>query len=156
MVPMQKGCTGLAAANVFKDNHFPQTFKNRMLAVLTPGVVVFGIPNCDSVKKTCVWLASQGISYTFHNFKKQGIAPDLLSAWTAAVGWETLVNRKSTTWRQLDPATRLAVCNAASATDLMLRHPGVIKRPVVRWADGRISVGFDIVQFAKIAATSSL
>ena len=117
-------------------------------AKTTSAVTVYGIPNCDTVKKARVWLAEQAVPYIFHDFKKQGVPADLLPKWLAAVGWETLVNRKGTTWRKLDEATRLAVVDAASATALMLTNPSVIKRPVVVWGDGTVSVGFTAEVFA--------
>ena len=112
-----------------------------------PAVTVFGIPNCDTVKKARNWLTDQGVDYVFHDFKKLGVPADQLPGWLAAVGWEKLVNRKGTTWRQLDNATRTAVVDAATASALMLAHPSVIKRPVVRWSDGQITVGFDATQW---------
>lgn len=107
------------------------------------GVVVYGIPNCDTVKKARTWLTDQAVDYTFHDFKKQGVPADLLPGWLAAVGWQTLVNRKGTTWRKLDEATRLGVVDDASATALMLAQPSVIKRPVIVWPKTPVSVGFD-------------
>jgi Spx/MgsR family transcriptional regulator len=110
---------------------------------------LYGIPNCDTVKKARVWLADNGVDATFHDFKKQGVPADLLPGWIAAVGWETLVNRKGTMWRKLDAAAQAAVVDAASATTLMLQTPSVIKRPVVVWADGAVTVGFSPEAFAK-------
>jgi len=112
-------------------------------------LIVYGIPNCDSVKKARAWLTERGIDYTFHDFKKQGVSAELITAWLATQDWQTLVNRKGTTWRKLDDATRNAVVDAASATALMLTQPSVIKRPVIRWPNGRVSVGFDPAQFAQ-------
>lgn len=112
------------------------------------GVIVYGIPNCDTVKKARTWLTDHAVDYTFHDFKKQGVPADLLADWLAAAGWQTLVNRKGTTWRKLDEATRLGVVDAASATALMLANPSVIKRPVVVWGDGGVSVGFSAEAFA--------
>lgn len=112
-------------------------------------VTVYGIPNCDTVKKARTWLTEHGVDYPFHDFKKQGVPTDLLPGWLAAVGWETLVNRKGTTWRKLDEATRQAVVDDATATALMLTNPSVIKRPVVVWADGSVSVGFTPEMFAQ-------
>ena len=103
---------------------------------------LYGIPNCDTVKKARAWLSQYGIDYVFHDFRKQGVPEPELDHWLAHVGWERLVNRKGTTWRQLDEATRDAVSDAASARALMLAHPSVIKRPVVAWPDG-VTVGFD-------------
>ena len=111
----------------------------------TPHITVFGIPNCDTVKKARQWLADHGLDYQFHDFKKQGVPAELLPAWQKAAGWEPLVNRKGTTWRKLDTATQASVTDAASAQALMLAQASVIKRPVVQWsADPTdISVGFD-------------
>ena len=105
-------------------------------------IMLYGIPNCTSVKKGRVWLDEQGLPYTFHDFKKQGVPADALQRWVDAVGWETLVNRKGTTWRKLDAAAQAAVHDAASAADLLLREPSAIKRPVVEWPDGAVTVGF--------------
>ena len=106
-------------------------------------MTVFGIPNCDTVKKARAWLTEQGVSYVFHDFKKQGVPADQLPGWIAAVGWEPLVNRKGTTWRKLDEDSRAAVVDAPSASALMLAHPSVIKRPVVVWPNGDVTVGLD-------------
>jgi arsenate reductase len=110
-------------------------------------VTVFGIPNCDTVKKARTWLTEHGVDFVFHDFKKTGVPADLLPGWLVAVGWEKLVNRKGTTWRQLDDGNRAAVVDAASASALMLVNPSVIKRPVVVWGDGRVTVGFDATEW---------
>ncbi|MFT3717571.1 ArsC family reductase [Pseudorhodoferax sp.] len=102
---------------------------------------LYGIPNCDTVKKARAWLDGQGIAYAFHDFKKAGVPPQL-DDWIAALGWEALLNRKGTTWRRLDAATQAAVHDAASAAALMRAHPSVIKRPVVEWSRGPATVGF--------------
>ena len=111
----------------------------------TPHITVFGIPNCDTVKKARQWLTDHGLDYQFHDFKKQGVPSDLLPVWQKAAGWEPLVNRKGTTWRKLDTATQASVTDAASAQALMLAQASVIKRPVVQWSadTADISVGFD-------------
>lgn len=119
----------------------------------TPPIIVYGIANCDTVKKARAWLSEHGVSYTYHDFKKQGVPADQLTRWLAAVGWEKLVNRKGTTWRKLDDATRLAVVDAASATALMLANPSVIKRPVVVWHNASVSVGLDLDAFAAQTAS---
>ena len=92
-------------------------------------------------------LQAQGIEHRFHDFKKQGVPPDALDRWLAAAGWEVLVNRKGTTWRGLDEATRNAVTDDATARALLLAHASVIKRPVVVWADGTVTVGFSDAAF---------
>jgi arsenate reductase len=105
-------------------------------------IILYGIPNCDTVKKARAWLVSQGLAHTFHDFKKAGVPPERLAAWEAAVGWTKLLNRQGTTWRKLDAAVQAGVTDAASAQALMLAQPSVIKRPVVDWGDS-ITVGFD-------------
>jgi Spx/MgsR family transcriptional regulator len=105
---------------------------------------LYGIVNCDTVKKARAHLAAQGVAYTFHDFKKQGVPAGELDRWIAAVGWERLVNRQGTTWRKLSDAARNAVVDAASARRLMLDQASVIKRPVADWGGGRITVGLDI------------
>ena len=116
-----------------------------MRAMNTPHITVFGIPNCDTVKKARQWLSAHGLDYQFLDFKKQGVPSDLLPVWQKAAGWEPLVNRKGTTWRTLDAATQAGVADAASARALMLAQASVIKRPVVQWSANTadISVGFD-------------
>ncbi len=105
---------------------------------------LYGIPNCDTVKKSRAWFDEHHRAYTFHDFKKQGVPELALSAWIAALGWEALVNKKGSTWRKLDAATQVSVSDAASAQALMLAHPSVIKRPVVALVGqaSRITVGY--------------
>lgn len=104
-------------------------------------ITLYGIPNCDSVKKARAWLAERALPYTFHDFKKQGADTALIQRWLQHTDWQTLLNTRGTTWRQLDEATRTAVCDAASATACMVQHPSLIKRPVIDWGDGRLTVG---------------
>ncbi len=110
-------------------------------------LVVHGIPNCDTVKRARAWLTARGAAHEFHDFKKAGLPPPLLDAWIAKVGWERLVNRQGLTWKKLDEATRVGVVDAASARAVMLVWPSVVKRPVVSWPDGRVTVGFDAEQW---------
>ena len=105
-------------------------------------IILYGIPNCDTVKKARVWLGEQGVVYQFHDFKTQGVPPDQLARWAPAAGWEKRLNRQGTTWRKLDPALQANVHDSASAQTLMLANPSVIKRPVVDWGKD-ITVGFD-------------
>ncbi len=106
-------------------------------------VTLYGISNCDTVKKARAWLDGRGVAYQFHDFKKAGVPRDRLAGWSRAVGWEKLVNRQGTTWRKLDPAQQAGVRDEASAQALMLAQPSVIKRPVVEWPGGATTVGFD-------------
>ena len=82
-----------------------------------PTMTVYGIPNCDTVKKARAWLSTQGVDYQFHDFKKQGVPAERLPQWIAALGWEKLLNRQGTTWRKLDAAVQAGVQDAASAAD---------------------------------------
>lgn len=104
-------------------------------------ITLYGIPNCDQVKKARTWLDANGIAYTFHDFKKAGISRDLVDGWLKDLEWDVLVNRKGTTWRALADERKAAVSNANSAADLMLESPSVIKRPVLAGAGGT-HVGF--------------
>lgn len=114
-------------------------------------ITVYGIPNCDTVKKARTWLADHGHTIAFHDFKKQGVPAELLPAWLAAFGRDRLVNRAGTTWRKLDDAAKAAVVDDASATALMLAEPSVIKRPVVQWPSGDWTLGFSAEAFEKSA-----
>ena len=115
-------------------------------------VHLYGIPNCDTVKKARVWLAEQGVATVFHDFKKEGVPQDLLPGWLQTIGRDRLINRAGPTWRKLDEATKASVVDDASAIAVMLAHSSSIKRPVVVWGDGSVSVGFKPALFAERAA----
>jgi len=108
---------------------------------------LYGIPNCDTVKKARAWLTEHGVAYTFHDFKKLGVPQTPLDRWLASAGWETVINRKGTAWRALDETTRAGVTDAASARAVALAQASVIKRPVVEWDDGSVTVGFTPERF---------
>ncbi len=112
-------------------------------------IVLYGIPNCDTVKKARAWLAEHGREVRFHDFKKAGVPADRLDAWLAVAGWERLLNRHGKAWRALDDATRDAVHDAEGAKRVMLAQPSTIKRPVVEWPDGAITVGFDAADWSR-------
>ena len=121
---------------------------------MPPMITVYGIPNCDTVKKARAWLADRGLEVAFHDFKKQGVPAELLPAWLKAFGRDKLVNRVGTTWRKLSDATKAGVVEDDSATALMLAEPSVIKRPVVRWADGCLTLGFSAKTFEEGASSA--
>ena len=102
---------------------------------------LYGIPNCDTVKKARTWLEAQGRDYVFHDYKKEGADPAKLAAWSDAVGWEALFNRRGTTFRALSEADKADI-DRAKALRLMTASPSLIKRPVVEHAGG-VLVGFD-------------
>ncbi len=111
----------------------------------TQPITVYGIRNCDTVKKARQWLEEHQLAYTFHDFKTQGVPAPRLDHWLQQPGWETLLNRKGTTWRRLDASLQVGVTDADGARQLMLEHASVIKRPVVEWGDagnGVVTVGF--------------
>ena len=107
---------------------------------------LYGIPNCDTVKKARTWLADNGHDFSFHDFKKQGLSRELVEGWLAQLDWETLVNRKGMTWRNLSDERKAQIVDKASAAELMLENPSVIKRPVLEGA-GPLSVGFSADQY---------
>lgn len=97
-------------------------------------VTVYGIPNCDTVKKSRQWLSEHAVEYAFHDFKKQGLDAATLDTWFDALGWEAVLNRKGTTWRKLDAAVQAGVTDAAAAAAVALEHLSIIKRPVLEIA----------------------
>jgi arsenate reductase (glutaredoxin) len=109
-------------------------------SVMDKKVMVYGIPNCDTVKKSRAWLDAASIAYSFHDYKKQGVPEAALRRWVEVLGWEALLNKKGTTWRKLTQAQQAAVVNAESAIQLMLREASVIKRPVLE-GSGVLTVG---------------
>jgi Spx/MgsR family transcriptional regulator len=104
---------------------------------------LYGISNCDTVRRARAWLLERGMPLEFHDFKSSGVPAAHLDVWLQDLGWEALLNRKGLTWRRLAEAQRESVVDAASARTLMLEYPSVIRRPVMEWADGRITAGFD-------------
>ncbi len=93
-------------------------------------ITIYGIKNCDTMKKAFAWLDKQGVAYAFHDYKKEGIDRKTLDAWSKQVGWETLLNRAGTTFRKLPEADKAGL-TAAKAVKLMLEQPSMIKRPVL-------------------------
>ncbi len=110
---------------------------------------LYGIPNCDTVKKARAWLAARQINSDFHDFKKLGVSAAWLQEVVAQTGWQALLNQRGTTWRKLDVATKSAVIDQASAIALMQTHSSVIKRPVLQ-AKGRYHLGFSETQYQAI------
>lgn len=109
---------------------------------------LYGIANCDTVRKARRWLDAQGIAYDFHDLRVDGVDRVALERWIDALGWETLVNRRSTSWKALDAATREAM-NARSAAEQVLAAPTLIKRPLLD-LDGELEVGFSAARYGEI------
>lgn len=110
---------------------------------------LYGIPNCDTVKKAKTWLSGQGYDFEWHDYKKSGISAPLLETWIAQVGWETLLNRQGATWRKLDDATKASIDNKEAAIALMIIQTSIIKRPVLD-NNGTITVGFKPEVYASL------
>lgn len=110
-------------------------------------VTLYGIPNCDTVKKARTWLTDNAIDYAFHDYKKAGIDAAHLDRWASLVGWERLLNRAGTTFRKLDEGDKTDI-DAAKAVRLMIAHPSTIKRPVVEHPGG-VLVGFKPEEWAR-------
>lgn len=105
-------------------------------------IVMYGIPNCDTIKKAATWFAKHKLSVQFHNYKTEGITAEKLKEWSSVTGWEILLNKKSTTWRKLPDAIKEAPVTKAKAIRLMTDHASLIKRPVVE-VNGKVLAGFD-------------
>lgn len=113
-------------------------------------MTVYGIKNCNTVKSALDWLKKKNVEFEFHDYKTKGITAEKLKGWSKQVGWESLVNKKGTTWRQLDDATKEKTTSEASAIALMLEKTSVIKRPLLE-ANGKIiTLGFDEDQYKKL------
>ena len=110
---------------------------------------VYGIKNCNTVKKALDWLTENGIPFEFHDYKKQGITAEKLSEWAGRIGWEPLLNRKGTTWRQLEPEVRESVTGEEAALALMAAKTSVIRRPLIE-SDRGLLLGFDEAQYADV------
>jgi arsenate reductase len=104
-------------------------------------VTIFGIPNCDTMKKARAWLAAHDVAYAFHDYKTAGIDRKQLETWAKKVGWETLLNRAGTTFRKLTDKDKESL-NEKKAIELMLAQPSLIKRPVLDLGGGKLLVGF--------------
>jgi len=116
---------------------------------MAKSVTLYGIPNCDTVKKARVWLTAQGVAHSFHDFKKQGLDPAVAQVWIETLGADTVINRKGTTWRGLDEARKAQAATPAGALSLILEQPSLIKRPVLD-RDGALSVGFTPDTYARL------
>ena len=112
-------------------------------------VTLCGIKNCDSVKKARKWLEANSVDYRFHDFRAEGLEQAKLEQWNRAVGWDTLLNKRGTSWRQLPQEVKESI-DEASALALMLDNPTLIKRPVLELDEGTVQVGFKAEEYAKL------
>ena len=111
---------------------------------------LYGIPNCDTVKKARTWLASHDIAVEFHDFKKQGLSAEVVQRWLQQSTWEQLINRKGLTWRGLPEQQKMAITNNTAAQQLMLEKTSVIKRPLLEQDGKLLHLGFDEAAYTKI------
>lgn len=109
-------------------------------------VRIYGIKNCDTMKKALAWCDAHGVAYEFHDYKKLGVPRERLVAWCEAAGWKTLLNTKGPTFRKLPPERR-EIASISAAVALMMEFSSAIKRPVVETAGGQLLVGFDTALF---------
>ena len=112
-------------------------------------IEVYGIPNCDTVKKALAWLEDHHLDFAFHNFKKEGLAPAKVKTWLKQVEWTQLINRSGMTWRKLDDESKAAITTAAAAVRLMCDQPSVVKRPVIEYG-ATLVLGFDSQRYSEI------
>jgi Spx/MgsR family transcriptional regulator len=104
-------------------------------------IIVYGIPNCQSVKKARTWLQEHALEYEFHDFKKAGVPQVRLKAWVKQFGWDSVLNKKGTTWRTLGEDEKALVTNATTAIQAMVTSPSLIKRPVIEFTDDQMTLG---------------
>jgi len=112
-------------------------------------MIVYGIKNCNTVKSALDWLKKKKIDFEFHDYKTKGVTEAKLKLWSKQVGWESLVNKRGTTWRQLDEKVQATITNERTAIDLMLEKTSIIKRPLIEDNDKVLLLGFDEVTYGK-------
>ncbi len=114
-----------------------------------PQVTIYGIPNCDQVKKARSWLEAHQLEYAFHDFKKQGLSAAMARSWIDAAGIDRVINRRGTTWRALDEARKALVDKPSGAVTLVTENPSLVKRPVLE-CHGSLTIGFDPDTYASL------
>ncbi|MBN8785707.1 MAG: arsenate reductase [Terrimonas sp.] len=112
-------------------------------------MTLYGIPNCDTTKKAMDWLKLNKIDFAFHNYKEAGISVQKLNEWCDKAGWEKILNKRSTTWRELPAAKQKAVTDQPSAVQVMQQNNSIIKRPVLEYKE-QLLIGFDEKKYAGI------
>ena len=113
-------------------------------------MTVYGIKNCNTVKSAIDWLKKNNVAFEFHDYKSKGITASKLKEWSEQVGWECLVNKRGTTWRQLDASVQSKITNEKAAIEIMIEKTSVIKRPLVE-VDGKVvALGFDEGEYGKV------
>lgn len=110
---------------------------------------IYGISNCDTVRKARKWLEAEAITFDFHDFRKQGLSAEQVERWCAAAGLDQVLNKRGTTWRQLPDEVK-ATSDEATLKSLLIEQPTLIKRPVLELDDGRVAIGFKAEQYAAL------
>jgi len=110
---------------------------------------LYGIPNCDTVKKARTWLETRGVAYEFHDYKKLGVDSGLLAQWMAKAGWEKVINRQGQTWRKLSEEEKTEITDTVSAVKLAQTNPSIIKRPIFEH-QGKLILGFTESEYQNI------
>lgn len=113
-------------------------------------MIVYGIKSCDSIKKATVWLSKHKISFEFHDYKASGISMAQLKRWSKQIGWETFMNKKSTTWRGFDAATQAAITNEQAALKLMMENTSLIKRPLIEVGGKVLVLGYNEEEYTRV------
>jgi arsenate reductase (glutaredoxin) len=113
-------------------------------------MIVYGIKNCNTVKSALDWLKKHKVEIEFHDYKSKGITEAKLRRWAKQVGWESLVNKRGTTWRQLDEAVQSKITGEDAAIALMREKTSVIKRPLIEKDDKVIALGFEESAYKKL------
>lgn len=129
-----------------------------MAAMSTPTITLYGIANCDTVKKARAWLAARELPHIFHDYKKHGVPAAQLQRWLAALGPQRLLNRRGTTWRRLDAAAQARADDPAQLAALLCEQPSLIRRPVAEWEGAQgdaVTVGFDEAEWNQRLAARS-
>lgn len=115
-------------------------------------MIVYGIPNCNTVKKALDWLKAHQVGFEFHDFKKKGITAEKLKEWSNIFGWETVLNRKGLTWKKLTKEEQLKIDNQQSAIEYLLGNTSAIKRPIVEQNGKAVLIGFDDDKYSETLA----
>ncbi|MDH5352943.1 MAG: ArsC family reductase [Gammaproteobacteria bacterium] len=118
---------------------------------MNDSVTIYGIANCDTIKKAKNWLDKEGVEYVFHDYRKQGLNIDQLEAWVGELGWESLLNKRGTTWRKLPDEVKGNV-DRASAIKIMLENPSIIKRPLLD-KNNQLATGFSDSLYRELFAS---
>lgn len=113
-------------------------------------MIVYGIKNCNTVKNALTWLNGKKVKFDFHDYKTKGVTEEKLKSWSKQVGWESLVNKRGTTWRQLDEKTQAKVTNEKAAIELMMEKTSVIKRPLIEENGKVVALGFDEASYKSV------